>query len=185
MGLEPISIRIPDAIHDFRYATAHNFMKRAVYPPEARCLLRPKTAERLAKVAERLRTEDGTRLLLYDCYRPLNVQRLMWEVYPVRGYVAPPSSGSIHNRGAAVDLSLADEDGNPLPMPTDFDEFSERAWPSYEGASPEQTKNRDRLRAAMLAEGFTGIRKEWWHYEDPAERRAPLLDQPFVQDAPP
>src|SRR5690606_37900967 len=102
-GLEPISIRIPDAVHDFRYATPNNFMKRAVYPPEARCLLRPKTAERLARVAARLRAEDGARLLLYDCYRPLSVQKLMWEVYPVRGYVAPPSSGSIHNRGAAVD----------------------------------------------------------------------------------
>lgn len=180
-GLVDVSDRIPDAILDFRYATDRNFMKRAVYPPDARCLLRRKTAEKLSRVADRLRAEDGTRLLLFDCYRPLSVQRKMWEAFPVRGYVAPPSGGSVHNRGAAIDLGLASKDGTPLPMPTDFDTFDERAWQSYEGATAGQKRNRARLRDAMRAEGFTPIRKEWWHYEDPDERRSPVLDIPFAR----
>lgn len=178
--LQQVTELIPDAILDLRYATDDNFMKEAVYPKEATCLLRPKTAARLAKVADRLRREDGTRLVLYDCYRPLSVQRRMWEVFPVRGYVAPPSGGSIHNRGAAVDLGLASSAGEPLPMPSGFDEFTKRAWHAYEGGTAEERRNRGRLRDAMRAEGFTTIRKEWWHYEDPQERRAPLLDLPFV-----
>lgn len=177
--LVDVIARIPDAIADLRYATANNFMKRAVYPPEARCLLRPATAERLARVAARLRDEDGTRLVLYDCYRPHSVQQLMWDVVPIRGYVAPPKTGSVHNRGAAVDLGLASKEGTPLPMPSDFDEFSRKAWHSYDGATAEQASNRKRLRDAMLAEGFRPIRMEWWHYEDPDERKSPLLDVPF------
>jgi len=177
--LVDVIARIPDAIADLRYAAADNFMKRAVYPANARCLLRPATAEKLARVAARLRREDGTRLLLYDCYRPHSVQRLMWGVVPIRGYVAPPKTGSVHNRGAAVDLGLASRDGEPLPMPTDFDEFSRRAWHAYDGATPEEKRNRKRLRDAMLAEGFQPIRMEWWHYEDPDERGSPLQDVPF------
>jgi len=177
--LVDVLARIPDAIADLRYATSNNFMKRAVYPPDARCLLRPATAEKLARVAARLRAEDGTRLVLYDCYRPHSVQQVMWDVVPIRGYVAPPKGGSIHNRGAAVDLGLATKDGTPLPMPSEYDEFSRKAWHAYDGATAEQAQNRKRLRDAMVAEGFQPIRMEWWHYEDPGERKSPLLDLPF------
>lgn len=178
-SLVDVLARIPDAIPDLRYATPNNFMKRAVYPSDARCLLRPATAEKLARVAARLRAEDGTRLLLYDCYRPHSVQQVMWDIVPIRGYVAPPKGGSIHNRGAAVDLGLASKDGTTLPMPSGYDEFSRKAWHSYDGATAEEARNRKRLRDAMLAEGFQPIRMEWWHYEDPDERKSPLLDVPF------
>jgi D-alanyl-D-alanine dipeptidase len=136
-------------------------------------------AERLARVARRLREEDGTRLRVFDCYRPLSVQKKMWAIFPRPGYVANPKSGSIHNRGAAVDLTLAAPSGEALPMPTDFDTFDERAWQSYAGGSEEQRENRDRLRAAMQAGGFRTIRKEWWHYEAPDRKAYPVLDLPF------
>ena len=170
---------VPDLVLDLRYATDDNFMKKAVYPKGARCLLRRSVAERLKRVADRLRAEDGTRLLVYDCYRPRRVQEEMWKIFPQRGYVAPPRPGSVHNRGAAVDLGLADRDGKPLPMPSDFDTFDETAWQRYEGGTAEQRRNRDRLRAAMQAEGFRIIRKEWWHYEAPGAKRHEVLDEPF------
>ncbi|AKU91466.1 D-alanyl-D-alanine dipeptidase [Vulgatibacter incomptus] len=182
--LVDVASLIPDAIVDLRYATDANFMKRAVYPKSARCLLRPGTAKRLVKAADALRAQGGIRLVLYDCYRPLSVQKTMWEIFPVRGYVAPPSGGSIHNRGAAIDLGLASADGAILPMPSAYDEFSERAWHAYDGGTAEELRNRSRLKSAMVAAGFSTIRMEWWHYEDPGERKAPLLDRPFALDPP-
>ncbi len=172
---------IPDLVVDLRYATENNLFREAVYPQGARCLLLRPTAERLARVAERLREEDGTRLRVFDCYRPHSVQFRLWEIMPVRGYVAPPKGGSVHNRGGAVDLTLARPDGTALPMPTDHDELTERAWHAYEGASEEEKRNRARLRAAMEAEGFRPIRKEWWHYEDPEARKAPIQNVPLVE----
>lgn len=183
--LVDVASLIEDVVVDMRYATADNLFGRAVYPEGAPCLLRRSTAERLAKVAERLRREDGTRLRVFDCYRPHSVQFELWKIMPVRGYVAPPKGGSVHNRGGAVDLTLANPDGESLPMPTDFDELSERAWHRYEGTSPERKRNRHRLRQAMEKEGFRSIRKEWWHYEDPEAKGAPLLDMPLLPVRPP
>jgi len=170
---------IPDLVLDLRYATEDNLFGEPVYPEKARCLLLRSTAEKLARVARRLREEDGTRLRVFDCYRPHSVQFRLWQIMPVPGYVAPPRPGSVHNRGGAVDLTLASPEGEPLPMPTDFDELSDRAWHSYEGATEEQKRNRARLKAAMEAEGFRAIRKEWWHYEDPEARQAPVRDLPL------
>ena len=46
-------------------------------------------------------------------------------------FVADPAKGSKHNRGCAVDLSIYDlKTGKLLPMPSDFDEFSERSSPN-------------------------------------------------------
>jgi D-alanyl-D-alanine dipeptidase len=170
---------IPDLVVDLRYAGEDNLFGRAVYPPSARCYLRREAVERLARVADRLRREDGTRLYAFDCYRPHAVQYRMWELVPKRGYVAPPAGGSIHNRGGAIDLTLADRNGRPLPMPSEFDEFTKRSWHSYTGGTEVEGRNRDRLRKAMEAEGFRTIRMEWWHYEAPGSRSWKLLDVPF------
>jgi hypothetical protein len=50
-------------------------------------------------------------------------------------------------------------------MPSDFDEFTERASPNYEGGTKEETANRDLLRKLMEAEGFTVNKNEWWHFD--------------------
>lgn len=177
--LVDVQAYVPDLVIDLRYATPNNFMGRAVYPPDARCLLRRSVAERLKRVADKLRAEDGTRLRAYDCYRPLSVQKIMWSIFPKPGYVANPKGGSVHNRGAAIDLTLASPGGEELPMPTGFDTFSKKAWHSYAGATPEQARNRARLLHAMEAEGFKRNPMEWWHYEAPDKKAWPVLDVPF------
>ncbi|MBL8940864.1 MAG: D-alanyl-D-alanine dipeptidase, partial [Archangium sp.] len=119
-GVQPlveVVTRIPDAVVDLRYATADNFMGKAVYPPEARCLLLEKSAKQLEAAAKALR-EQGFRLRLYDCYRPHHVQWELWKVLPKPGYVADPKTGSNHNRGGAVDLSLVRLDGGVVEMPS-------------------------------------------------------------------
>jgi D-alanyl-D-alanine dipeptidase len=171
---------VPDAIVDLRYATSDNLVHRAVYPAGARCLLLPPVAARLARVASRLRGE-GLRLRLWDCYRPLAVQRALWQAVPRKGIVADPAKGSHHNRGAAVDVALAAADGGPVALPTGFDEVGRRARLSaVDGVSPEAQRNRARLRAAMEAEGFRPNRMEWWHYDAPEARGAKVLEAPLA-----
>ncbi|HUL57711.1 MAG TPA: M15 family metallopeptidase [Anaeromyxobacteraceae bacterium] len=178
-SLVDVSARIPDAVLDLRYATPHNFLGRAVYPAGARCLLEAPVADRLARAAAHLR-EQGLRLVLWDCYRPLSVQREMWKLVPRPGYVADPAKGSNHNRGAAVDVSLAGPDGGPVPLPTEFDTFSAAAHARAKDVPDPARKNRDRLRAAMEAEGFRVNPMEWWHFDAPEARGAPVLDVPLA-----
>lgn len=169
---------IPDAVLDIRYATSDNFLGRKVYPV-ARCLLRAPVAARLKTAADRLRPK-GFRLRLYDCYRPRAVQWEMWKIYPRRGFVADPRKGSNHNRGGAVDLSLATADGKEVEMPTSFDAFDARAAAYAEaGISPGAKANRLTLRGAMEAAGFKVNRSEWWHFDDVDSRRYRLLDVPL------
>ncbi len=181
--VEPTSLD-PTIRLDLRYATDRNFTGVAVYP-EARCLLRRDVAERLARVQARLRAE-GKGLLVWDCYRPFSVQERFFALVPDERYVAKPVrsegrpvQGSKHNRGAAVDVTLVDAAGTPLPMPTDFDDFSARAHRDAVEATPEALANRATLEAAMVAQGFAPLPTEWWHFDGPGWERYELLDAPL------
>jgi len=174
------AVAVPDAVLDLRYATSRNLAGRALYPPAARCLLLRPVAGRLARAAARLRAR-GFRLRLFDCYRPIAVQRELWRLVPRPGLVADPRRGSNHNRAAAVDVGLAGPGGEPVELPTDFDAFGPRARAgAAEGVTPAARRHRDLLRAAMEAEGFRVIRQEWWHFDAPEARGAPVLDVPLA-----
>lgn len=177
--LVEVASRIPDAVVDLRYATADNFMGKAVYPPDARCLLLEKSAKQLEAAAAELRRQ-GFRLRLFDCYRPHHVQFELWKVLPKPGYVAEPTKGSNHNRGGAVDLSLVQLDGGVVEMPSPYDFFGKAAHHAFDGGTPEARRNRQTLKAAMTTAGFTINPMEWWHYDLPDARRFPLRDEPFV-----
>jgi D-alanyl-D-alanine dipeptidase len=169
---------VPRAVLDIRYATPDNFTGKTLYP-SARCLLRREVAARLVRAAARLERK-GYRLRLYDCYRPLSVQRAMWTAYPRAGFVADPKGGSLHNRGAAVDVGLSAPDGSELEMPTRFDAFDPKARAGAKAGIPAKLRaRRDLLRAAMEAEGFIVNPAEWWHFAARDARRFPLLDVPI------
>jgi len=178
-GRQLVDVTTLDAtlILDIRYATPRNFTGRTLYPI-ARCLLRPDVAERLVRVHERLR-QEGLRLVIFDCYRPLSIQKELWKLVPDERYVANPAKGSRHNRAAAVDLTLADSLGASLAMPTEYDEFSEKAHREWQGATAEQLANREKLEEAMQAEGFEGLPTEWWHFDAAGWERYPVLDVPL------
>lgn len=177
-GLVDVSRVVPRAVLELHYATPHNFLHRAVYA-HARCLLRARVAEALARVEVRLEAQ-GYRLKLWDCYRPLSVQRAMWKLVPVKGLVADPNKGgSHHNRGTAVDASLATLDGSPVEMPTAHDDFTRAGRRDAPCANAKACARKSILRAAMEAEGFTTIRTEWWHFDAPDAGHAPLLDDPL------
>lgn len=167
---------------DIRYATADNFVGRAVYS-EARAFLQRPAAEALVRVHNELK-KSGYGVIVFDGYRPWSVTKLFWDVVPEakRGFVADPSKGSRHNRGCAVDLSLYDlRTGAPLAMPSGYDEFNERASPDYRGGTAEERANRDLLRRAMEAEGFSVNASEWWHFDFWDWESYTIYDIPFSQ----
>lgn len=172
-GLVPLLDVDPRIVVDLRYASTRNFTGVALYTSDV-ALLRESVAERLKRVNDRL-AASGHRLVVWDAYRPLSVQQRLFDLVPDERYVANPAKGSRHNRGAAVDVALGDASGRLLPMPTDFDDFSERAHRATLGGGAVARANYEILHAAMTAEGFVGLETEWWHYDDPAWERYPIV----------
>lgn len=103
----------------------------------------------------------------------------MWQVKPDSRYVANPTNGSRHNRGAAVDLTLVDRNGKELEMPTGFDDFTVKAHRNYTGASAQAKKNRKVLEDAMKKYGFIPLPTEWWHFDAPGWDKFVILDVSF------
>ena len=137
--------------------------------------------ERASKAAQ----ADGFGLTIYDAYRPWRITKTLWEATPLgpkKEYVADPKRGSKHNRGCAVDLTLHDlRDGRLVEMPTEFDDFSEKAHRDYMGASATAISNRARLARYLEAEGFVGLSNEWWHFDFTGWEQFPVMDIPFNQ----
>jgi D-alanyl-D-alanine dipeptidase len=173
--VEVVSVA-PGVQVEMRYARGDNFTGRVVYDC-GRCFLRRGTAEKVA-TAQRLLAGQGLSLKMWDCYRPLSVQRLFWSLVPDPRYVADPGTGSRHNRGTAVDVTLVDADGRELSMPTKFDDFSPRASHAATDLPPEAVGNRQLLADTMTTAGFRPLADEWWHYDDP-DGGGELLDVPF------
>ncbi len=168
----------PNIALDIRYATTNNFLGKQLYKVP-KCALRKEVAIKLSKVQQDLQ-EIGLGLKVFDCYRPLSVTKQMWEILPDSRYVANPARGSRHNRGAAVDVTLIDfNTKKELAMPTDFDDFSDRAARDYPGNSPQVKRNSDLLAVKMEKYGFTSLITEWWHFDSVGWERFSILDIPL------
>ena len=168
----------PRILVDLKYATSDNFMKTKLYSRLNRAYLQKDVALRLSHCQDYLsQIKPGYKLLIYDAVRPVSVQQKMWDATdslpPLdRGkYVSNPRNRSLHNLGAAVDLTICDETGEPLDMGAGYDEFRKIAYPELEREflqSGELTKqhieNRELLRKVMRKEGFRNIPTEWWHF---------------------
>lgn len=151
-----------DFVYDMKYATEDNFLKAKVYDC-AECYLRLKTVKALILANQKF-IKKGYRIKLFDCYRPLDIQKKMWQIVPNPEYVANPAKGSIHNRGGAVDITLVDSNGKELDMGTKFDFFGPEASHHYAGVSEEVKENRKLLKRIMLKKNFISFDSEWWHY---------------------
>lgn len=151
-----------DFVYDMRYATEDNFLKAKVYDC-AECYLRLKTVRALVEANKNFIVQ-GYRIKLYDCYRPLDIQKRMWKIVSNPKYVADPAKGSIHNRGGAVDLTLVDSDGQELDMGTTFDHFGIEASHNYLKLDKQIIENRRILKETMQKYNFKIFESEWWHY---------------------
>ena len=170
----------PTIRYDIRYATTNNFMSSVFYS-QARAFLQRPAAQALVRAHGKL-AALGYGLLIHDAYRPWYVTKMFWDATPdsLHDFVADPSAGSRHNRGAAVDLTLFDlKTGAVVEMPSGYDEFSPRAFPDYPGGTDRQRWHRELLRRVMEAEGFHVYDFEWWHFDYRDWRRYPVLNRRF------
>lgn len=151
-----------DFVYDMKYATEDNFLKAKVYDC-AECLLRYKTVKALV-AANKDFMKNGCKIKLFDCYRPLSIQKKMWEIVSNPEYVADPKKGSIHNKGGAVDITLVNAKGEELEMGTNFDFFGIEASHNYKKFPVSVKANRKYLKSVMIKNGFNSFDSEWWHY---------------------
>jgi D-alanyl-D-alanine dipeptidase len=115
------------------------------------CYIRKNNLNRIVEAAEML--EPGYKFLIYDAWRPPEVQKIIFQKYfnelrekmPKKSdselkeltsrFVSLPSKNaenpSPHLTGGAVDLTIIDNKGKVLNMGTAFDETSEKAATYY------------------------------------------------------
>ncbi len=178
-----VEISKKDTIFSFeiRYATSNNFTGIQLYNC-AKCLLRPRVAKALTE-ANNYFNKKGYRIKIYDCYRPLDVQKKMWAKVPRATYVANPyTKGSIHNKGAAVDITLETLEGCYVEMGSDYDYFGKEAHIDNYNFSEEILANRKLLFEGMRKFGFHTIRTEWWHFSFQKNENYSNLNTPFSCD---
>lgn len=164
---------IPGVYQELMYATQENFTGQVIYDFQD-AYLRYGTVKKLAGVCRDL-AEMGLYIKIWDGFRPVSAQFALWEVCPDPTYVADPNVGfSSHSRGNTLDVTLVDENGVELEMPTGFDDFSAKADRDYSDCTAAAANNADILEILMEKHGFTGYAGEWWHYSDtmsyPVER---------------
>ncbi len=153
----------PTLLIDLKYATTDNFTDKQIYDCD-RCFLRPHVADALDDFHNHLQEKYKLGIVLYDCYRPRPYQQKLWDIVPDRRYVTPPSKGSMHNRGMAIDIGLVDITGNILDMGSAFDHFGPKSFHSATDISTAAIANRKLMKSELLRFGFKGITSEWWHY---------------------
>ena len=170
-----VEIRPPafPVLLDLRYATADNLTGAPIYRRPA-CYLNAEAAGLLHK-AIALAAQMQLRLKVFDAFRPTEAAWALWNHTPDPTFLADPRKGSPHSRGAAVDVTLVDADGEELDMGTGFDAFTPLAFHGVLEITPEQQANRALLLGIMTSAGWDFYRNEWWHYQLFQPRRYPLL----------
>ena len=173
---------------DIKYASKDNFMHQRLYKRIDKAYLQKDVAERLSKCQDYLSKLDANlHLLVYDAVRPISVQWEMWKALdsiPEKErvkFVSNPINRSVHNYGAAVDLTICNSDGEPLDMGANFDDIRKIAYPSLEAhflskreLTKDQIANRVLLRNVMQSQGFRNIPTEWWHFNACSRKEAKL-----------
>lgn len=167
---------------DIRYATTNNFLNIPTYSQAKSFLQRP--ALMALNEANKKLNALGFGILIHDTYRPWYVTKVFWDTTEgfEREFVANPSSGSKHNMGSAVDMSLYDlKTGEVIKMVGTYDEMSDRSYPDYMGGTSLERWHRDLMRTYVEAEGFTVVSNEWWHYDHEDWQKYPILNQTFEE----
>ncbi len=171
-------------IIDLRYATSNNFTKQKVYN-SGECYINKSTAALLIK-AKNIAKEKGYLMKVWDAYRPISAQERFWEILPDNNFVAYPPDMKVltvfkpsHMNGLCVDITLTDLNGNDIPMPSEFDDFSEKASLSCPTLREEERNNAVYLKSVMESVGFKPYSGEWWHFYDMVTPPCPYLDFKF------
>jgi D-alanyl-D-alanine dipeptidase len=162
-------------VTEVRYATTNNFTGKVLYPTD-KVYIRKIVGEALSGAHNYLLENYNLRIKIFDAFRPLSVQKQMWAIYPDPNYVADPSKGSRHNRGAAVDITIIDSSGAEINMGTEYDNFTEKAHYDYEDLPEPVKDNRKLLHDIMVKFGFIPLETEWWHFDYKDWRNYSIID---------
>ncbi|MEM9684539.1 MAG: D-alanyl-D-alanine dipeptidase [Pseudomonadota bacterium] len=173
MSLVEIAAPEFDVEIEIAYATANNFTGVPVYARPG-CYLHAVAAHHL-KIAIDLAARIGLRIKLFDAFRPLEAQWVLWNHTPDPDFLADPRRGSPHSRGVAVDLTVLDENGDALDMGTGFDAFTPLSHHGNTEIPPAAQRNRHLLMGIMTTAGWDFYRNEWWHYQLFDSRQYPLF----------
>lgn len=181
----------------------------APYGDKSPYFLRQGVLDRLLKAQTELQqVHPGWQIQIFDAYRPVAVQQfmvnhayaevkqekglgdrpltpdqqeaLLQEVYQF--WAAPsnnPATPPPHSTGAALDVTLVDEQGQSVDMGSPIDELSLRSYPDYfapqsplrpvtdqtpESECDRAHAHRQLLLQVMSAAGFQRHPNEWWHF---------------------
>ncbi len=168
------------AVFDIRYASTNNFTGKVVYKSPEAFLCTP-AAKSFVEV-EKYLFDQGICLKVFDAYRPYQATLKFWDLVKDANYAAAPETGSRHNRGCAVDITLVSlKDNVELEMPTPFDDFTEKASSGYMNLPSAVIQNRAIMKYAMEKFGFKQLSSEWWHFDYVGWEKYAVLDIPFDQ----
>ncbi|TGK81579.1 D-alanyl-D-alanine dipeptidase [Leptospira noumeaensis] len=172
--------KIPGITLDIKYATRDNFTKQVIYK-EPKAFARKPVAEALRKANLEF-LQLGYSIKIFDAYRPYAATVKFFEIVGDTRYVASPKTGSRHNKGCAIDLTLVDQKTKrELSMPTEYDSFRKEAWAEASVSDPEILKNRTILISTLSQYGFRVNKTEWWHYDFLDCSGFEVLDIPFEE----
>lgn len=192
MGMVDIAEMDSSIVVHLVYATPYNFLGKQLYHDLNKAFMLPELAEKVAKAQQLLKKQrPDLNLLVYDAARPVSVQREMWDMVKgteMSAYVGNPNKGTgLHNFGAAVDVTLMDCTGRPLPMGSEYDYFGDEAHTTNEQQllkegriTKRELENRLLLRKVMTEVGLRVIPNEWWHFNlvgsDVVQEKYQLID---------
>ncbi len=195
-GLVDVQAINPNILIDLKYTGPDNFLKQRLYFSIKKAYLQKDVALRLSRVQQALeKKHPGYHLLIFDALRPVSMQQKMWDaldsIVPVERakFVSNPKNRSLHNFGAAVDISIQDANGKLLDMGAGFDDIRKIAYPNLEDSflragllSTQQLSNRLLLRKLMQSEGFRQLPTEWWHYNACSRNEAKVKYEVVLQE---
>ncbi|MCT9932888.1 M15 family metallopeptidase [Planotetraspora sp. A-T 1434] len=157
--------------------------RRLADPEGAYAHLREGVLARLEDAQSRL--PGGCHIVVVEGYRPISLQSRYFEEYKAElGALYPEmSAGELHSAasryvspvevaphtaGAAVDLTLCDDDGTELDMGTAVNDNPEQSDGACYTAAPnisaDARQNRKVLGVALEAAGLVNYPTEWWHW---------------------
>lgn len=172
MNLIEITNNKFDVNIDLAYSKTSNFTGKKIYI-RSKCYIHNDAIKNF-KRAILFASKIGYKLKIFDAFRPSEAQEFLWKKYPNPNFIAPPSKGSPHSRGVAIDLTLTRRN-RAIDMGTSFDDFTEKSYHGNTKIRSIAQKNRMLLLGIMTAAGWDFYKNEWWHYQLYDSKKWPLL----------
>ena len=174
MNLVEITEKKHNVSIELAYATAKNFTGKKIYNNK-KCY-NHQNAEPYLISAINIAKNLDYKIKIYDAYRPVEAQKILWDFYPNKNFITPPEIGSPHSRGIAIDLTLM-KNNKVLNMGTKFDFLKKESYHGDTNISNIAQKNRIILLGIMSTAGWDFYKNEWWHYQLFDSKKWPLIDE--------